>query len=294
MSKSNESTEIVYLCSPNHYENLLFTSIRSLLKSGSNFDLIIVFCVGQKPKYWDILDPRIQIVEVESLREDNFLINKVYALTRTTDRLIFLDADTLVLKPIDTIYQDTGADFIGRPASRYTWQDGQNKWLQVLEKYKCRDIPYFNCGFFIFQNGSHLSLFETWRDLTEQVLNDSTTQSFHGKRFAEQIALSLTLGKSSISYKCMKKHEHTYGWESAKGKEAVVYHTGGTNYLSYFINATGLEAELGLLWVNMPQFKSYPNPIHYHRWLVFLMHRLLFANQLSWLLKKMRSLSKFG
>lgn len=272
MNEIDQSTEIVYLCSPKHYEHLLFTSIRSLLESGSSFDRIVIFCVGQKPKYWDILDPRIQIIEVETLEKDFFMLNKLYSLTRKASRLIFLDVDTLVLNPIDAVYQNKSEDFIGRPTSQYLSRNGRNKWEAFLTENQCRHVPYFNTGFFVFQNSSHLGLFDTWRDLTYQLLDGSIPQSVHGRNNANQIAFSLSLAKSSLSYACMEEHEHMYAWKTANKeidvRNTVVYHTGSNLFYKY---ATKLEAKTGLIWVNLPEFRSYPNPVHFHRWKVNLL-----------------------
>ena len=268
MSKANQLTEIIYVCSPDYYENLLFTSVRSLLKSDSSFDKLTIFCIGQKPDYWEFLDPRVQVISVEALRQDDFLINKTYALTSQAERLIFLDTDTLIFNSLDTVYQGTSEDFIGRPASKYFAEGVRDKWEKIITKYGSKYVPYFNSGFFIFQNSSHHRLLNTWRNLTHELLvENSIPESFHGKQImAEQMALSLTVSKHSLSYRCMEEHEHVYTWainRELDPKTMLVIHTGGSFYFKY---ATRLEIKLGLIWSNLPKFKSYPNPIHFHRW----------------------------
>ncbi|MGK7940817.1 MAG: hypothetical protein AB4062_11845 [Crocosphaera sp.] len=285
MYEPNQLTEIVYVCSPNQYENMLFTSLRSLLKSNSSFDKLTIFCVGKKPKVWEVLDSRIQVVEVEPLREDDFLINKTYALTSEAERVIFIDSDTLIINAIDSVYENVSEDFLGKPASHYFKEDNRSQWQTLLKQNNYRDIPYFNSGFFIFQNSSHQRIFKTWRDWNHKLLSEeSIPKNFHDKRsMAEQMALSLSLAESSLTYKCMEDYEHMFVWlknQKIYSEKGVVLHTGSK---AFFKHIPSLEIELGLIWDNLPQFKYYPNRIHYHRWKVTLeeVYKRIFKNKKS-------------
>ncbi|MDJ0509863.1 MAG: hypothetical protein QNJ64_11490 [Crocosphaera sp.] len=285
MNNSNQFTEIVYVCSPNQYENMLFTSLRSLLKTNSTFDKVTIFCIGKKPTAWEILDSRIQVVEVEPLRQDDFLINKTYALTSEAERVIFLDSDTLIINPIDSVYKNVTEDFIAKPASHYFQENNSSKWKALLKKSNCQDIPYFNSGFFIFQNSSHQRLLNTWREWNHQLLSDeSIPKNFHNKRsMAEQMALSLSLAESSLTYKCMEDYEHMFVWlktQKIDSEKGVVLHTGSK---AFFKHIPSLEIELGLIWDNLPRFKYYPNRIHYHRWKVTIQeaYKRTFKNKKS-------------
>ncbi len=294
MHTTNQLTEIVYVCSPNQYENMLFTSLRSLLKSNSTFDKLTIFCIGQKPKVWEIVDSRIQVIEVEPLRQDDFLVNKTYALTSQAQRLIFIDSDTLIINPIDSVYQNVSEDFIARPGPLYRGskinQEFIFKWQTLLKNNDYREIPYFNSGFFIFQNSSHQRILKRWRELTNKLLFEkSVIQDLYSMKksrkeeMPEQTALSLSIAESSLTYKCMEEYEHVFAWQMTQEfnlEKVVVVHTGGSRFFKYIPE---LEIELGLIWDNLPKFKYYPNRIHFHRWNVILkeVYKKIFKNKKS-------------
>lgn len=284
LSTKNHRTAIVYICSPDHYEHFLFTSIRSLLSSGSHFDCIVVFCIGNKPKYWNVLDPRILIIEVDSLMDNYFLGNKCYALSVEADRLIFLDADTIILKPIDNIYQNSNADFIGRIASHYYTKGKKIEWVDILKKYKAANMPYFNAGFFIFQNNSHRKLYNVWKNLIQDIIRVKDAEHFHEKINADQVALSIALGKSSLTCQFMTSNDHGYQWTGDSHENCIVYHTGGNNF---FKTATMLEVKYNFYKLNLPKFKYGFNRIIINRWLRFLAYKG-FIFEIFWLLRRLR------
>ncbi len=283
LSTKNPGTVIVYICD-GRYGPLLFTSMRSLLASGSHFDSIIIFCIGKKPDYWDVIDPRITIREVDPLMDNYFMINKCYAFTVEADRLIYLDVDTIILKPIDIIYQDSQADFLGRIASHYCTDGKQRDWLDILEKYEARNVPYFNAGFYIFQNNSHRELFNIYKTLTYELFEGNVAENFHEKGMAEQMALSIALGKSSLSYQCMTQDQHCFRWAGDSYEDCIVYHTGPGNY---FRSATMLEVKYGYYKLNLPKFKSGFNRIIISRWLRFLAYKG-FISQFIWFCQRLR------
>ena len=228
-------TEIIYVVSPDWYRQF-FVSLHSLLESKSSFDTIRIFCIGKKPKEWVFLDPRIVVDEVERLDENNyFLINKTYITKSQADRVIFLDADTLVLKPLDQVWKGINADFIGRVesvCSKPQWN--QQSWLALLQKLNAVETPYFNSGFVIFQNGSHRNLFQSWYTLTKQGQNkelfDSAKIHNNNPRMAEQIALSLAIGCARLSWHKIGNKEHAYGWRLEPYTDSIVLHTGNWKY----------------------------------------------------------------
>src|SRR3990172_4209288 len=112
---SGKATEVVYVCPPD-WRHYLFTSLRSLLASGTSFDRVVIYCVGRLPRNWRFEDPRILVEEVPPLIDGYFLSNKTYLCQRPVDRVIYLDADTMIRKPIDTLYLNVASDFVGRTA----------------------------------------------------------------------------------------------------------------------------------------------------------------------------------
>lgn len=226
-------TEIVYLISPDwgHY---LLASLTTLFNSGSTFDTVRVYCVGEPPADWRFTDPRVVVERVEPLDPRYFLINKTRFTGSRGGRAIFLDADTLVLRPLDEVFRGVDADFIARPASAYHGRQWNRRaWEELFAKLDAPPVPYFNAGFFVFQNGSHRRIGGVWPDYVrrgmERELFDPTT--FHDPRNVEQIALSLAVGSARLSYAEMGARAHAYGWNAEPHADAVVFHTGNPPFL---------------------------------------------------------------
>ena len=164
------TTEVVYVCSPD-WQHYLFTSLRSLLASGTSFDRIVIYCIGKRPHHWNFEDTRIEVKEVEPLIDGYFLGNKVYMCDSRADRVIFLDADTMVLKSLDSLYRNVDSDFIGRVAGQCenkNWD--QEKWVKALGLVNADETPYFNSGLIIFQNGAQRRISSLWLDFTRKNL----------------------------------------------------------------------------------------------------------------------------
>lgn len=65
-------------------------------------------------------------------------------------------------------------------------------------------------------------------------------RKFMGRQMLEQIALSMSIAKNTLSTKRMRKREHIYGWKTPPrdldlSGDEIVYHTGsrGRRYVKY-------------------------------------------------------------
>jgi|GEM_PF-1774702 len=271
------STEIVYVVSPDlNYQYQLFASLRSLLASGTSFDRIVIFCVGKRPKYWEFEDSRIVVEEVKNLNENYFFINKTHVCNRDAERLIFLDADTIIMKPIDSIYKNINSDLLARPVMGYPnsiWERSLvlekwdlQKWVELLGMVGANPgTPYFNSGFFICQNGSHQKLSKIWLELYQRLLVGDPMALFKAK-WSEQAAFSLAVGVAGLSYHLLDRTAHCYAFSREKElfKDAIVYHTGGRFFWNH---AARIESFLAIKDLDLPKFKGSNlfNPISFHR-----------------------------
>jgi hypothetical protein len=228
-------TEIAYLVTPDWYHQL-FVSLSSLLSSGTEFDRLRIVCVGKRPGSWVFTDPRIVVEEVPRLDDgDFFMINKVHIVRTQADRLVFLDADTLVLGPLHPVWERRDEDFIGRETSicrRPGWD--REGWNALLDGMGARRSLYFNSGFVVFQNGSHRGLADSWKEITEggrsRELFDPTR--FHKKGNVNQIALSLAVASAGLTTHEMEPREHAYGWDGDSWRDALLFHVGGRGYFA--------------------------------------------------------------
>jgi len=246
-----QTTEVVYVCSPD-WQHYLFTSLRSLLASGTSFDRIVIYCIGKRPHHWNFEDSRIEVEEVEPLIDGYFLINKVYMCDSRADRVIFLDADTMVLKSLDSLYRNVDSDFIGRVAGQCQNQNwDQEKWVKALGVVNADETPYFNSGLIIFQNGAQQRISSLWLDFTRKNLAGEL-MDLKSPRFAEQVSLSLAVGAARLSCHLLDRTEHAYGWRKEPYSDAVVFHTSGP----FLPIATTIERELGIANLDLPAFRG--------------------------------------
>lgn len=241
-------TEIAYVLSPD-WDHYLFTSLHTLFQSGSTFDRVRIYCVGKKPGRWDFDDPRIIVQEVSPLSEAYFLINKTYLTQSDAERVIFLDADTLVLGSLDNIWKRSDADFIGRVAVGY-YKDkwNQHQWKRALHSVGAESTtPYFNSGFVIFQNGAHRQIGSSWRQSTRELMKGGLPDPGVLKdtiKYAEQVGLSLAIASANLSFDELSSTDHAFGWGSGDPyEEAIVYHTGGP---SFFLHTLLIDRTMNL------------------------------------------------
>lgn len=248
------STNIVYVCSPD-WSDQLIVSMYSLLKSGTTFDKVIVYCIGSPPPNWAFADPRVEVRERESLPEaeilveGKFYVNKAYLCLSEADRTVFLDADTIVRRPIDSIWHRSNADVIARLTARVfepTWS--ASLWNDVQRKVGGTEgYPYFNSGCLVFQNGAHRKLEKTWPDLISSLGRGIPVfaNALHekGTRLTEQLALSLAMGVHNLSYSLMSPNDHTYLWCGEDYANSIVLHTSGPRFLG-FIRSMGLSVDM--------------------------------------------------
>lgn len=263
LKEKQKGTEIVYLCSPN-YESMLFTSVRSLLASNTLFDKLTIVCVGNKPRYWRFEDPRLSVEEVKNVDINFFLSNKAYYICkgRKYERLVYIDSDTIIMKPLNLIWENTSEDILARPASAYNssshkWEP--KKWSAIFSLFGKEEVPYLNAGLIIFQNFAHQKLDGIWFDFTQRALKENlfgldTHSKGHKKlRFSEQYAFSLAVGIASLSYKVLDSFAQSYGWLNESFDNTCIYHTGGYLFWKY---ALYLEDYLGINQLNLPVFKK--------------------------------------
>jgi hypothetical protein len=235
-------TTVCYVISPG-WELYVYVSLHSLVESGSTVDSVKILSVGGHVKFLKSIKLPVDVEVVPELCDDYFLLHKTLVTSVDTSRLVFLDADTVALNPIDELWTKCEADFIARPATVYESKDfDQDAWKDLLSVYNARLGPYFNSGFFIFQNRTHQVIGESWRFICEGLLtkDPDPVASIHGpgRQFTEQMSLSIGVLQSGIKYTEMPPRAHMFGWSSSPSspeayRGATVYHTGSRAFMKY-------------------------------------------------------------
>jgi hypothetical protein len=187
-----------------------------------------VFCVGDKPSHWRFADSRVEVRVVEPLYGDYFLGNKSYGIDVDCDRLLFLDADTLVLAPLDRLWAGWRCDFRARPANA-NWAARWNHdvWTQNFRAIGASVLPMFNTGVLLFQNGSHRRVVEPWRARIHDYFAGRLEEALALDRcgLSEQCGLSLAVSQARLETAIMGPSDHSFGWIGEPYAGAVVLHT---------------------------------------------------------------------
>jgi SAM-dependent methyltransferase len=227
-SETSEGTEIVYVCSSD-YVPMVELSLRSLLASGSEFDRISIYLTGQIPTTLEDLPDSVTVKAIDPLLGDYFYGNKLFVCESQYGRAIFLDADTLVLKPLQRLYEGTSADLLARPGSASAlpgWDE--QSWQSTFRKLRLGPpVPMLNAGVLVFQNGAHARIQPHWADYIEQYRQGNLPHPSNDLRMFEQWSLSLAVSKSGLEVMTLSENEHAFGWRADCADEAVVFHTGG-------------------------------------------------------------------
>jgi hypothetical protein len=260
-------TEIAYVCSPDEWQHQLFASMRSLLASGTTFDRLVIHCVGTRPEHWSFADPRIVVREVEPIDPGYFLLNKVRACESDAERVVYLDTDTLVLRPLDDLVE-RDEDLTARVVSYVATPEwSADAWARTL-----RDVagaepgPYFNSGFFVLRGGAQHALGPAWRRIATgghtRTLFDPVP--LHGKGFEEQLAMSIAAAAEGLRCGEMDPTDHAYAWADDPWRGARVFHTGGHAFWRF---APRIEARIGTSGRDLPRFTrgGLGNPVHRRR-----------------------------
>jgi hypothetical protein len=242
-----ESTEVVYVCSPDR-EQQLFVSLGMLLTSGTSFDRVVIFCVGRRPQNWRFVDSRIVVKEVSPLFNDYFYGNKIYLCERLAPRVVFLDTDTLILRPLDILWQGRDVDFLARVGTAYEDHDWKRElWQETLRRVGPSEVPMFNAGVLIFQNSAHRRIQAAWLNFVTRYLTGELAPPFPDTRMPEQWGLALAVGSVKLRYSLLQPTDHTYGWIGEPYSDAVVFHTGNPLFEKYAFKMGVAAAPLTLL-----------------------------------------------
>jgi hypothetical protein len=242
-------TEVVYVCSPDFWR-YLFLSLRTLLASGTSFDQVTIYVTSNQMPSWRFGDPRIQVRLVPTLDTEYWGTNKCYLCHSTAKRVIYLDTDVMVLKPIDSLYKDSSAELIARYVVSYYmgryWHP--DKWKAILSSIGAPDYPKYSPGFMIFQNSSHLRLKDCWPDLIRQILDHKIPLN-PPNRFAELDAFSMACAHQNLTHELMPDYGHRYAMIGESHHDAVVWHLGTPGFYRYYLpveKATSLAARKDL------------------------------------------------
>ncbi|MCA9975998.1 MAG: hypothetical protein KC413_09625, partial [Anaerolineales bacterium] len=276
-----QPTEIAYVCTSDRQAQL-FTSLRSLLQSGTIFDRVVIFLLDKRPSHWHFADPRIVVQEVSPLIGDFFFSNKARVCDRAAARVIHMDTDTLILRPLDLIWENHTEDVLARPASVFgsgEW-DGQI-WADTLARVGAADVPMFNTGFLVFQNGAHHQLQKHWLQFIRHYMGGELSTPGKMPRMFGQLAVSLAVGVAHLPYHTMSAAEHGFAWLNDSFASAFVFHTGNWLFETYAHEvSSGLVINAG---VGVPDpYKRIPQPNNdlWHRGRRFFRRRVTQVKEL--------------
>lgn len=231
-----DGTRVVYVISSD-WQFQTYISIHSLLASGSDVDRITVLMVGGGGAQLKHLKGPVEVRDVEPVDDDYFLINKTRLADLDANRLVFLDADTVVLAPLNSLWEGRSADVIARIATSYERSDfPESLWRRALSLVEAPPTPYFNTGVLVLQNGVQRELRGAWRAACRTLwarYEPTTSYPALGRRFAEQMSFSAAVSRLELSHHEMDGNaEHATGWsfpvqDVEPDDPPVIYHANG-------------------------------------------------------------------
>ncbi len=231
--------------------------MRTLYTSGTHFDSIRIYVTGDQYPGWKFSDPRVSIELVDNLNTAYWGTNKCHLCKSSAERVIYLDVDVMVLRPIDQIYEGINSDLIARYVVAYYMGKHYNEqaWKDILNNLDLPDYPKYSPGYMIFQNHSHKRLSESWPAFIDKILANKVKGN-SPSRFAELDAFSMACSKEQLSHSLMPDHGHRYAMIGESHEDAVVYHLGTPGFYRFYLP---IEKEISLrnrndLPVKRPKF----------------------------------------
>lgn len=268
------STEIVYVCSPDYWR-YLFLSLRTLLTSGTNIECVRIFVVSDSDPGWSFDDDRIVVEPVPDIGAQGewgyyWGNNKLHLCRSKADRVIYLDTDVMVFRPIEIVYKGIDKDISARYGVGTYMEEyfDEDNWRKVLKKAGASRYPHYSPGFIIFNNNSHKKIESTWHSVIEKILEDKLHLPIN--KHAEMYAFSIAASIEGLSHNPMEEWHHRYAMLGESHEDAVVYHLGTPGFYRHYLP---IEQEMGLkertdLPVPRPPFTAV------HNWYTRIRHRL--------------------
>jgi hypothetical protein len=234
--------EVVYVCSPEYWRHL-FLSLRTLFASGTHFDRVRVLVTAPTRPNWDIRSDKVVVEPVPDVGHHGFwMMNKAHLCRSEADVVLFLDTDTVVLRPIDPVYAGSGADLHARTAPVVqTSYFRPAQWEATLRHFGCAPGPYVSTGFLVLKNGAQKALRAAWVDLTERIRRGEGVEQV--TRHANQYAFSIAAYRQGLSLQLMDEAHHAYAMIGEGHEGATVYHLGTPNFYYYYLQ---VERDLDL------------------------------------------------
>lgn len=248
---------VVYVCSPDR-GNQLFVSLRSLFVSGTSFERVTIYCVGSCPSSWRFGDDRIMVEEVPDIGEGFWMTNKIHLCRAKGSKLVFLDTDTLVMEPLDSLLGDTSGDVVGGLSTYVNLPFWSSKlWEETLRQYGAQTgFPYLNTGVLVFKNEAHRRIGDSWLTITRKLRNEGLTLP-NSRMRANQVAFSLACGVEGLSNGLLTYPKLVQGWLREAFDNAIVIHTGDSKFFAYAYKiARGRDILRANLPIPIPSVRS--------------------------------------
>lgn len=184
---------------------------------------------------------------------DKVLLTELDDLTT----VLYLDADTIILKDIRNILNFTEKDLSARLAWVFQRQEIWNSrydsaWRKAISITGQNYTPILNSGVMLFQNRSHVKIREAWNIYMKRFLQGELPQVYGSFRHYEQLGLALAISEKKLSVELMPESLHGFGWVPEPPK-SVVYHLASKHYsekIGSILFETGLLSHLE----RMPSF----------------------------------------
>lgn len=226
----NVETEVVYHCSADRAGELR-TSIESLYEAGSAVDRVRVFLWRGDGNVDLELGSSVAVTPVEPLFGEFPYGNVVYSSWSEARRVVYLDADTIVLRPLEELWENKDGDVLARVGTAFELRKWNHEaWEETFRRHGAPVVPMFNTGLVVFQHGVQHKLRELWERFTWAYLRDEETWPWHDWRLPQQHALSLAVGVTGVSYTPLTQRDHAFGWTHESYGDAIVLHTGNERY----------------------------------------------------------------
>lgn len=234
---------IVYILSTD-FRHQLYISLRSLFTSGTSFEKVVIFSVGEEIK-WNAGDLPIQFRSIEGTNSQYWMLNKKYICEVESRSIFFLDTDVIVQEPLDDLL-DSDVDVAARRSTAYAMPSwNEDAWRQYLQENGVDTVlPVLNAGLLGFRDGIHQRIGEEW----ETYMRDAWERRLFGNGYhADQWALPVALGRNGATCRLLDAKDHAYAWEGDESEGTTAYHTGASNFFGCvreLQNPSFLQADL--------------------------------------------------
>lgn len=216
-----------YTINANHgglasYPELLDNSLESLLRFADPGDVAVHYTPPLDYSHVSRLTDRgLTVILHQDTYVDSGQAMKLYMADVDCERLVFLDADTVVYRDPRPLF-DGSWDVAARPPPANDSLDWDLYW-ELCDEHGVEPIPYLSTGFVMFDGGIHRRIRSDWERIWNWFKDEGAANPIGSERYDEMFAFALAVSANAEKVHHLTPDQHAFEWRGEATDECYVH-----------------------------------------------------------------------